>query len=52
MKDTFKLVKALPTNLFVDKEGKIFMRTTGGIIDSKDEEKLEAKFRSIIDNEL
>jgi thiol-disulfide isomerase/thioredoxin len=52
MKDTFKLVKAFPTNLFIDREGKIFMRTYGGIIDSKDEEELEAKFRSIIDNEL
>ena len=52
MKDTFKLIKGYPTNLFVDREGKIFMRTYGGIIDPKDEDKLEAKLRGIIDNEL
>ncbi len=52
MKGTFKLIKGFPTNLFIDREGKIFMRTCGGIIDSKGEEELEATFRSIIDNEL
>jgi thiol-disulfide isomerase/thioredoxin len=52
MKSTFKLVKAYPTNLFVDKDGKIFMKTVGGIIDPKNEQKLEMKFRSIIDSEL
>jgi thiol-disulfide isomerase/thioredoxin len=52
MKDTFKLIKGYPTNLFIDREGKIFMRTYGGIIDPKDEDNLEAKLRSIIDNEL
>ena len=52
MKDTFKLIKGYPTNLFVDREGKIFMRTYGGIVDPKDEDKLEAKLRGIIDNEL
>lgn len=52
MKSTFKLVKAYPTNLFVDREGKIFMKTVGGIIDTKDEQKLEMKFREIIDSVL
>jgi thiol-disulfide isomerase/thioredoxin len=52
LKDKFKSIKAYPTNLFIDREGKIFMKTIGGIIDSKDEQKLEAKLRSIIDNEL
>ena len=52
MKGTFKLIKGYPTNLFIDREGKIFMRTFGGIIDPKDEDELEAKLRGIIDNEL
>jgi thiol-disulfide isomerase/thioredoxin len=52
LKDTFKFIKAYPTNLFVDREGKVFMKTIGGIVDSKDEQELEAKLRSIIDNEL
>lgn len=52
MKSTFKLVKAYPTNLFVDRDGKIFMKTVGGIIDPKNEQKLEMKFKSIIDSEL
>jgi len=52
MKDTFKLIKGYPTNLFIDREGKIFMRTYGGITDPKDEDELEAKLRGIIDNEL
>jgi thiol-disulfide isomerase/thioredoxin len=52
MKSTFKLVKAFPTNLFVNREGKIFMKTSGGIIDPKKEQKLEMKFRSIIDSEM
>jgi thiol-disulfide isomerase/thioredoxin len=52
MKDTFKLIKGFPTNLFIDREGKIFMRTFGGIVDPKDEDELEAKLRSIIDNQL
>jgi thiol-disulfide isomerase/thioredoxin len=51
MRGTFK-IHVFPTNLFVDREGKIFMKTIGGIMDSKDEQKLEAKFRSIIDKEL
>jgi hypothetical protein len=34
MKSTFKLVKDYPTNLFVDREGKIFVKTVGGIIGS------------------
>src|SRR5690606_21921924 len=49
MKSTFKLVRAYPTNLFVDREGKVFMKTSGGVIDSSQEEKLEEEFRSIID---
>ena len=52
MKGTFKLIKGYPTNLFIDREGKIFMRTYGGIVDPKDEDELEAKLRGIIDNEL
>lgn len=52
MKSTFKLIKAYPTNLFVNRDGKIFMKTIGGIVDTKDEPKLEANWRSIIDNEL
>lgn len=52
MKTTFKLIKEFPTNLFVDKEGKVFMKTNGGISDSKYEQKLEARLRSVIDSEL
>jgi thiol-disulfide isomerase/thioredoxin len=52
MKSTFKLIKAFPTNLFVDREGKVFMKTIGGISDPKYEQKLEGKLRSVIDNEL
>ena len=52
MKGTFKSVKALPTNLFMDREGKIFMKTVGGIIETKDEQRLEDNLRSIIDGEL
>ena len=52
MKDMFKSIKAFPTNLFIDEEGKIFVKTVGGIIDPKDEQKLEIELRSIIDNEL
>ncbi len=52
LKNTFTLVKAYPTNLFVDREGKLFMKNSGGIIDPSDEEKLENKLRAIIDPEL
>jgi thiol-disulfide isomerase/thioredoxin len=52
MKNTFKVGKIFPTNLFVDREGKVFMKTTGGIIDPKHERDLEMKFKSIIDSEL
>ena len=45
-------MKGYPTNLFVDRDGKIFMKTVGGIMDPKNEQKLEMKFRSIIDSEL
>jgi thiol-disulfide isomerase/thioredoxin len=38
----------MPTNLFVDKTGKIYMRTVGGIQDQVGLDKI----RSIIDNEL
>jgi len=38
----------MPTNLFVDKTGKVYMRTVGGIQDQKGLEKI----RSIIDSEL
>jgi thiol-disulfide isomerase/thioredoxin len=52
IKSTFKLVKAYPTNLFIDREGKVFEKTIGGIIDPNDEQQLESKFKSIIDKEL
>lgn len=52
MKSTFQLIKAYPTNLFIDREGKVFMKTIGGISDRSQEEALEAEFRSIIDKEL
>lgn len=48
----FKFVKAMPTNLFLDKEGKVFFKTIGGISDSGDEQVLEAKLKSIIDAQL
>ena len=48
IKENFGFVKAFPTNLFLDKEGKIYMRTIGSI---QDQESLE-KIRSIIDSEL
>ncbi len=48
VKENFGFVKAYPTNLFVDKEGKIYMRTIGGI---QNDESLE-KIKSIIDAEL
>ena len=32
MKETFKLIKAILTNLFIDREGKIFMRTTTEVL--------------------
>jgi len=52
MKSTFKLIKAFPTNLFIDREGKVFMKTIGGISERSQEERLEEEFRSIIDKEL
>ena len=52
MKSTFKLVKAYPTNIFVDREGKVFMTTSGGVTDRSQEEGLEEEFRYIIDKEL
>jgi hypothetical protein len=48
IKEKFKLVKAYPTNLFIDKEGKISRRTIGAL---NGEESLE-EMRYIIDNEL
>jgi thiol-disulfide isomerase/thioredoxin len=47
-----KLIRGYPTNLFIDRAGKVFMRTDGGITDPKEEEALESKFRSIIDGAL
>lgn len=52
MKSNFKLVKAYPTNIFVDREGKVFMITSGGVTDRSQEEGLEEEFRYIIDKEL
>jgi hypothetical protein len=48
IKEKLKFVKAIPMNLFVDREGKIYMRTVGGIQDEEDFEEI----RSIIDKEL
>lgn len=48
IKEKLKFVKAMPTNLFVDREGKIYMRTVGALQDEEDFEKI----RSIIDKEL
>jgi len=48
VKENFGFVQAFPTNLFVDKEGQIYMRTIGGI---QNQESLE-KIRSIINSEL
>lgn len=48
IKENFKLVKAYPTNLFIDREGKISMRTIGAL---NGEESFE-EMRYIIDNEL
>ena len=52
MKNDFKIVKSYPTNLFIDRQGRIYMRTTGGIIDKEDEPRLEAKLKAIIDEGL
>ncbi len=48
VRNNLNFVKAIPMNLFVDKDGKIYMRTEGGI---HNEESFE-KIRSIIDSEL
>jgi thiol-disulfide isomerase/thioredoxin len=48
----FKFVKSFPTNIFLDKEGKVFLKTTGGLSDPNDEPVLESKLKSIIDGEL
>jgi hypothetical protein len=52
VKDTFKSIKGYPTNLFLDRDGRLFEKTVGAIADPKDEHKLEAKLMSIIDKEL
>jgi hypothetical protein len=48
VKENFGFVQAYPTNLFVDKEGKIYKRTIGAV---QNQENLE-HIRSIIDSEL
>jgi hypothetical protein len=48
VKENLAFVQAIPMNLFVDRQGMIFMWTLGAIQDEKD----FAKLRSIIDNEL
>lgn len=52
IKENFKLIKAYPTNLFLDKNGKIILRNSGGIIDTEDADELEQKLKAIIDMEL
>jgi hypothetical protein len=37
----FKFVKAMPSNMFLDKEGKVFLKTVGGISHLKDEQVLK-----------
>lgn len=48
IKNKLKFVKAIPMNLFADRQGKIYMRTEGGIYNEESFEKI----RSIIDSEL
>jgi len=48
VKENFGFVQAYPTNLFIDKQGKIYMRTISSLQNQEDVE----KFRSIIDGEL
>lgn len=48
VKENLSFVRGMPMNLFVDRDGKIFMRTLGAI---HNEESFE-KMRSIIDNEI
>ena len=47
-----KSVKVFPTSIFLDKEGKIFRKEVGGIVDSQQSDELEATFKAIIDGEL
>lgn len=51
-KDKMKFIKIYPTHLFLDRDGKIFARATGGIADQKYEAALEDKLTKIIESGL
>jgi len=51
-KDTFKIVTIFPTNIFIDRDGKIFNKTVGAMLDSNDQMEFEEKLKHILNDGL
>jgi len=51
-KNNMKFIKIYPTQLFLDRNGKIYARSTGGVGDEQHEARVEANLTKIIDRAL